>query len=252
VITLFNEVLDWVELDRSRRATLSLKVLQAEERERERLGRALYAGTAQTLAGVLVRMRVAARTTDADQNAAILEEVRGEVASALDEIRRMARRLHPPELAEIGVGAALEAHARHLVEGSPIQMSFEGRVPEGGLSPDARLVLLRVVQEALSNAVLHSGGSRVHTRFQSTPEGFLTEVVDNGRGFNLDRPQLFSGSGGLGLLGMRERAAYVSAALAVDSGGGAGTRIRLLIPWSGEPSTGASLVAKVPPLSGMR
>jgi two-component system sensor histidine kinase UhpB len=229
VIDLFNQVLDWAESDRLRHTELSLRVLQAEEREREQLGRALYAGTAQTLAGVLVRMRLVKRLRDVEQGIALLEEVREEVARALDEVRDMARRLHPPELSELGVVPALEAHARHLTEDHPMRVLFEGEVHAQHLSPDARLVLFRIVQEAISNAVLHSGGTRLRICFQSTRVGFLTEVEDDGHGFNPDRT-LFSGEGGLGLLGMRERAGYVSATLTIDSDAATGTRVRLLIP----------------------
>jgi two-component system, NarL family, sensor histidine kinase UhpB len=231
VIELFNQVLDWAEADRARRTELSLRVLQAEERERERLGRELFAGTAQTLAGVLVRMRVVKRIRDVQQGVALLEEVRTEVAHALEDVRRMARRLHPPELSEIGVAAALEAHARYLAEDHGMRVYFRGRIPESRLSREADLVLFRIVQEAISNAVLHSGGSRVCVSFESTADGLVAEVEDDGSGFDPDR-NLFSGAGGLGLLGMRERAGYVSATLEVDSTPGEGTRVRLAIPWT--------------------
>lgn len=231
LIRLFNHVLDGVEAYRTRRRELSLRVLQAEERERERVAHELYAGTAQTLAGVLVRMRVANRIRDPSQAVAVLDEVRDEVAGALEEIRAMARQLRPPELDELGVRAALEAHARYLTEGRRITVAFRGRIPETCLSEDAGLALFRIVQEALSNAVLHSGGSTVQVSFLPSERGMVGEVLDDGQGFDPDRT-LFSGSGGFGLLGMRERAGYVSGSLSVDSGPGEGTRVRVVIPWS--------------------
>jgi two-component system sensor histidine kinase UhpB len=231
VIELFNGVLDWAEADRARRTELSLRVLQAEERERERLGRELYAGIAQTLAGVLVRMRLVKRIQDVDQGIALLEEVREEVASALEDVRRLARRLHPPELAEIGVAAALEAHARYLGEDHGTRVSFEGEIPESRLTPYAGLVLFRILQEALANAVLHSGASQVRVSFASAPEALVAVVEDDGTGFDPGRA-LLSGEGGLGLLGMRERAGYVSGRFDVESAPGEGTRVRLAVPWA--------------------
>lgn len=229
VVELFNQMLDWIEADRERRTELSLRVLQAEERERERLGRELYGCTAQTLAGVLVRLSVAERTGDVCSGGAALREVRGEVASALDDIRRMARRLHPPELAELGAQAALEAHGRHLAEEHGMPVRFLGTLRQAALSPDAALVLFRIVQEAVSNAVLHSGASCVQVRFETTGKGTVAEVADDGCGFDPDR-RLLTGEGGLGLLGMRERAGYVSADLEVVSAPGAGTTVRLTVP----------------------
>lgn len=233
VIDLFNGVLDWAEADRARRTRRSLRVLQAEERERERLGRELYAGIAQTLAGVLVRMRLVKRIQDVDQGVALLEEVREEIAGALEEVRRMARRLHPPELGELGVAAALEAHARHLGEEHGVRVTFEGRVPESRIGPDAALALFRILQEALANAVLHSGAPEVRVSFTASPGGLVAVVRDDGIGFDPDRV-LAAGRGGLGLSGMRERAGYVSATFDVQSAPGAGTRVRLEIPWSDE------------------
>lgn len=233
VIQLFNEVLDVIEADRARRTELSLRVLQAEERERERVARELYAGVAQTLAGVLVRMRMVDRIRELRQGISVLEEVRDEVARALDEVRLVARQLRPPELDELGVLAALEAHARHLTDDGRTRVCFEGNVPEDSLSADGSLALFRIVQEALSNAILHAGGMRVRVSFTPTWRGLLTEIADDGRGFDTDRA-LLAGSGGLGLLGMRERAGYVGGTLSVESAPGDGARVLLLVPWAAE------------------
>ena len=239
LISLFNHVLDGIEAYRERGKELAVRVLQAEERERELLAHELYSGAAQTLAGVLVRLRLAARTDGAGSGggaAAVTattteDEVRDEVARALDEIRAIARRLRPPELDELGVRAALEAHARYLTEGRRMRVSFHGDIDETRLSRESGLALFRIAQEALSNAALHSGGSSVTVSFQPTERGLVTDIVDDGCGFDPDR-RLFSGSGGLGLLSMRERAGYVSGSLAVESGPGDGTRVRVMIPWT--------------------
>lgn len=230
LVRLFNHVLDGVEAYRARRQELALRVLQAEERERERVAHELYAGTAQTLAGVLVRLRVAERIQDPDRLVASVAEVRDEVARALDEIRGVARQLRPPELDELGVRSALEAHGRYLTDGRRIRIVFRGRIPESCLSRDASLALFRIVQEALSNAVLHSGGSAVVVSFRSDERGVLADVTDDGCGFDPERT-LLTGSGGFGLLGMRERAGYVGGTLSVDSKPAGGTHVRVMVPW---------------------
>lgn len=235
LIQVFNRMLDSVETAQVRQQELALRVLQAEERERARLAHELYSGTAQTLAGVLVRLRLAGRSsTDGDTEPAEVafpEEIRREIAQALDEIRDIARRLRPPELDDLGVRPALEAHARTLAGGRSPAVVFHGSIRESTLSRDAALALFRIVQEAITNAVLHSGGSRVEVSFKPRPDGLLAEVSDDGRGFEVR--DLFTGTDpNLGVTGMRERAVYVGGTFSIDSAAGEGTRVRTVVPWS--------------------
>lgn len=232
-----NEMLDAVTVSRRRQRELSRRVLEAEERERERIAHELYAGTAQTLAAVLVRLRIVAREAAADADREGIEAITDEVRHALEEIRSVARRLRPPELDELGVRAALEAHARGLADTYGLRIDFHGQVPEACLSDDARLALFRVVQEGLSNAALHAHASHVHTRFVRAADALVVEVEDDGSGFDADDPALLApGDGaGLGLPGMIERAGYAGGSLVLDSEPGRGTRLRLLLPWASPP-----------------
>lgn len=236
LIGVFNRMLDGIQSAHERQQELSLRVLQAEERERARIAHELYAGTAQTLAGVLVRLQLASRLRERrgldapDPDLDCSEEIREEIAVALNEIRAVARRLRPPELDELGVRPALEAHARTLTEGRSLAVRIHGIIPEGALSRDGALALFRITQEAVTNAALHSGATRVDVTFSRRAEGLLAEVVDDGRGF--DVRELFTGTEpNLGVTGMRERAVYVGGSFSIDSHPGDGTRVRALVPW---------------------
>lgn len=229
---VLNDMLDAVALAREQQRAMSHRVVLAEERERERIAGEIYAGTAQTLAGVLVRLQIVVRRCEGNDRQA-LEELATEVRSALEEVRAFARRLRPPELDELGVRPALEAHARGLASPGGPAIDFLGDVPESRLSHDARLALFRVVQEALTNAVRHSGASRVTVRFDATPSCLEALVEDDGRGFDPDAPWTGT-SPRLGLLTMTERAGYAEGIFSLDSAPGSGTRIRLALPWSGE------------------
>lgn len=235
LISIFNRMLDSVESAHDRQQELALRVLQSEERERGRIAHELYQGTAQTLAGILVRLRLADRAAEASpggNDGEIMAEVREEVALALDEIRAMARRLRPPELDELGIGPALDAHIRTLTEGREVNVKVRGRVPEESLHRHAALALFRIAQEAVSNAVLHSGGRTVSVVFSPREAGLLTEIIDDGTGF--DVRDLFTGTEpNLGVTGMRERAVYVGGTFSIDSAPGGGTRVRVWVPWSG-------------------
>jgi two-component system sensor histidine kinase UhpB len=223
---VFNDMLDTLSANRTRQIELARRVLESEERERQRIAHELYSGTAQTLAGVLVRLRIAERhlTSGADGS---MHEIREEVVSALEEIRGVARRLRPPELDELGVRVALEAHARSLNERNRIGIHFEGTVPP--LSRESSLALFRIGQEAISNVVLHSGAENLRIRFSSEGDVVVAEFEDDGHGFDLGAALARTGES-LGLFGMHERAGYVQGELSLESGPGRGTRVRVVIP----------------------
>lgn len=226
VTEIFNEMLDSLSVNRARQRELARRVLESEERERQRIAHELYSGTAQTLAGVLVRLRIAERHLSSSANGSI-NEIREEVVSALEEIRGVARRLRPPELDELGVRAALEAHARSMTQGRRMDVRFEGSVPS--LSRESSLALFRIVQEAITNAVLHSGADTVTVRISHDPQAVTAEVTDDGCG--LDVPAVLAQSGqSLGLFGMHERAGYVQGELSLESGPGRGTRVKVVLP----------------------
>lgn len=246
---VLNEMLESIRTARERQHDLSLRVLQGEERERQRLADEIYSGIAQTLATVLVRLRIAARQGMLDPEE-LCEEVRGAVAEALEEVRAVARRLRPPELDELGVRAALEAHARHLGEGTGTAVRFSGDVSRNWLPPEASLALFRILQEAVTNAFRHARAKGIQVTFRPMREGLWAEVRDDGRGFD---PALVSATGGgLGILGMQERARWVSGTLRIDSEPGCGSIVSVLLPWkepaeSGEDRTSAPTSAPVGP-----
>lgn len=250
LIWVFNRMLDGVQAANERQQALALRVLQAEERERARIAHELYAGTAQTLAGVLVRLRVSGRLAAEGQeghngSSRLPDEIRQQVVHALDEIRAMARRLRPPELDELGVRPALEAHARSLSEGRDLSFRIKGHIPESQLSRDTALALFRVTQEAMTNAALHSGAQVVKVGFSSREAGLLAEVSDDGCGF--DVRDLFTGTApNLGVTGMRERAVYVGGTFSIDSVPDGGTRVRVLVPWKGSEPDAESHGSEAP------
>lgn len=229
LIVLFNEMLDAVQMGRSRQQELARTVVDAEEHERERIASDLYSGPAQTLASVLVQMRVARRRGQAALDAPrVANELRDEVATALDEIRTLARRLQPPELSDLGVRAALEAHARAVTEGVPVQVRVRGREPDG-LDHDTALVLFRILQEAVTNAARHARAESIDVVFRSRPGHLVAEVLDDGVGF--DPPRAGASPTTSGITRMRERAAYAGGLLDLQSAPGAGTRVRIDLPW---------------------
>jgi two-component system, NarL family, sensor histidine kinase DevS len=199
-------------------------VLAAEE-ERRRIARELHDDTAQRLAALILRLRFFERTTDPGDLELAVGEFREELHEVVKGIGRIARGLRPPELEDVGLGAALRAHVRERVPPGKVILEL---ADEGGrLTLDVALAAYRIAQEALSNALKHSGASRVVLRTGDESGHFVLEVEDDGRGF--DPRRIEDPGAGLGLVGMEERAGAVGGTIHMASGLGEGTRVRFQV-----------------------
>ncbi|HET9949006.1 MAG TPA: PAS domain-containing sensor histidine kinase [Longimicrobiales bacterium] len=228
VICAIRDVTDYRRLQ-----SFSGSALRATEEERQRIARELHDDTAQRLATLLLRVRRLAEEPDAGTRAALLEEVRGEIVDAAEGVKRMARGLRPPEIEELGLVHAITAHARALREGAGFRVHTALDPVDPHLDATAKLVLYRIVQEALSNARRHSGADSAHVRLFLENERVVAEITDEGRGF-VPANAFDADGGGLGLAGMRERAAMMNGHVTIDSAPGKGTRVRVTVPCNAE------------------
>jgi PAS domain S-box-containing protein len=214
---------------RKRLRDFGVAALEAAEGERKRIARELHDDTAQRLSALLLRLRILEREA-ADRGVALgLEGFREELAACGEGVRRIARGLRPPELEDAGLVAALRAHARTLRDGSGIGVEVDSDPVDDLLDPNGRLVLYRVVQEALSNVVRHSGAATARVALRRVDDSVVTTVSDDGRGFTVGTASTTIG-GGLGILGMQERAAVVGGRVMIESDRGQGTRVTVVLP----------------------
>lgn len=231
-----NAMLDRLDEHGARLRALSSQIIKAQEEERLRIARELHDETAQALASLLVRQRVAERSPDPESLQRTMADLRVLTSEALEGVRRMALELRPTMLDDLGLVAAVEAFARQFSHRTAVPVEVRmSRRPER-LPPEVELVAFRVIQEALSNVARHSGASRAEVRLDASPGLFSVSVADDGHGFELETA-LDSRQRSLGLFGMRERAALVGGRLSLDSAPGRGTRVRLEIPAEGTEVT---------------
>jgi len=216
--------------ERARLRAFGAGALHAAEDERLRIARDLHDDTAQRLAALLVRLRVA-RGADGEARERLLEALHGEILETADAVRRIARGLRPPSLDEVGFEAAIRTLARSIREahGLRVEVETDPDMEETPLRPDAELALYRIVQEALSNVVRHAGATRVRVFLERSDERMVVTIEDDGRGFE-PREQSDPGGRGLGLLGMAERARYLGGRVRIESASGAGTRVTIEVP----------------------
>lgn len=234
LIRVFNGMLDSLAEYRSRLRGLTARTLEASEEERKRIADRLQEDTAQRLAALLVRLQVARRTEDPRRRDEELDALREEAVAALEFVRRTARELHPPELADIGLERALRAYARQLTEiagpAAP-RVEFDLEPVDDALEARRRVVLYRILQEALRNALQHADAARVDVEVRRDGDLLRAVVRDDGRGLPPDR----SGrpGDGYGLLAMRERALHAGGRLRVTSRAGGGTKVHVELPLLG-------------------
>lgn len=215
--------------DRRRLQEFGAGTVRAAEEERRRIARELHDDTAQRLAGLLIRLRLARRARDPEERDRLLDEVREEVLASAEAVRRIARGLRPPALEDAGLGTALYGHVRQRLESSALEASVEIEPVEDRLDEESKLAVYRIVQEALSNVVRHAEAETVRIRVYGKDGHVVAEVVDDGRGFAI--PESVDGlDGGLGIVGMRERAAIAGGELELESVPGRGTTVRVRIP----------------------
>jgi len=216
----FNEMADRLEAERrvSTRAAL-----EGREAERRSVARELHDEVGQTLTALLAQLERTARRARPELQAELAEAQ--EVARAsLEDVRRVVTRLRPDTLEDLGLVSALRALSSRisLQTGLRIVTDLDPHLP--ALDQEAELVVYRIAQEALTNAVRHANASRVNLRLGCQDGGVTLLVTDDGRGLH---PSEESASG---IRGMRERALLVGGRLRVSSRPEGGVEIRLDVP----------------------
>ena len=195
------------------------------------MARDLHDEVNQSLTGVLLRLE-AARAAAPPELEAELDETKVLAHQAMDELLAVARQLRPTALDDLGLRAAIAGQIEHLgVTGIKTEFTSEGDL--GDLDPDTQLVIYRVSQESIGNAVRHSQANRITVGLNRRSARVELTVTDDGTGFSFDES-----NSGLGLGGMRERALLVGGELDVQSRPGEGTTVRLVVPDQETPSDG--------------
>lgn len=231
LITAFNTMLDRLE---DERATSSARALSAQEAERRRVAQELHDEVGQTLTAVLLDLERVARQAPPALREQV-HEVQENTRAGLDEVRRIARRLRPGVLDELGLTRALKSLTGEFTgPGLTVRHHLDADLPALGRARE--LVLYRVAQESLTNTARHAHACRADLALRRTPTGVELCVRDDGRGIGA-APE------GAGLRGMRERALLVGADLTVRPGPDGGTEVLLAVP---APDTGTEILPAVP------
>jgi signal transduction histidine kinase len=206
--------------------------------ERSRLAGDLHDAVSQKLFSLRARARAAAVLAGRDpaRAAAEMEAVAQLGAEAHAELRAVIDGLAPPELGEAGLAESLRRYAVLAGRAHGVEVGFRA-IELPPLDEQQEAALYRVAQEALHNALRHSGAGRITVALSRSPRRVILEVADDGNGFAPGAPE------GLGFASMRGRAEAAGGTLTIRSAPGAGTTIRLAVPLRrppARPSTGVT------------
>jgi signal transduction histidine kinase len=229
------------------RAELLHRTVKAQESERQRIARELHDETGQTLTALGMGLRAVSDTLQTNPEKALtqtrrLEEV---AAGGIEQLQRLVSGLHPPQLDDLGLMAALRWYVNEMqtLYGLPIELSKTGKGNLQDIPSELRIVLFRIAQEAVTNIVRHAYANHAAIKLdQSEPQIHLT-IEDDGVGFDINsiikdeanRPHW-------GLLGMQERAFLVGGRCEIYSTPGKGACVEVIIPWEmkNEPDSPAT------------
>ena len=215
---VFNDMLDRLETERRESGR---RALAAQEAERKRIAQELHDEVGQALTAVLLQLQDLAARVPPELEQRIRDAQEG-ARGSLEDVRAVARHLRPEALDDLGLTSALTALSTRLARGSGVRIERRIARELPPLDPEEELVLYRIAQESLTNALRHARARRIELTLEGR-NGVVLSVRDDGRGLDGAAP-------GHGIRGMRERALLVGGRLSVGDAPGSGTEIRLELP----------------------
>ena len=212
-------------------ADLNMRIMEAQEAERSRLGQEIHDGPAQALSNAIFQVDYIERVLDTDTTLAYAELglLRDLLRRELGDVRAFITQLRPPMLDEVGLDGAISQAAENVRALAGLTVTLAFGAPTSALTDGQRTVALRVAQEALQNVRKHAGATWVAVATQVEDGEWVLEVRDDGRGFDIGAVAA-RGRRNFGLQFMRERAELIGARLDVRSRPEGGTVVRLAIP----------------------
>jgi signal transduction histidine kinase len=207
---------------------LAAQLITAQEEERRRVSRELHDSLCQKLASLafdVENLAVALPSPAATRTR--LRKLRERAIKVSEEARHIAYELHPSVLDDLGLVVSLQSLCDEFSKAEKIQVEFAaGKLPDL-ISQQVASGLYRIAQESLQNVAKHAKARHLSVALEVHDGALVLSLTDDGVGFV---PQAVKGKGGLGLVGIGERARIIGGALSIGSKPGNGTRISVRVP----------------------
>ncbi|MCC6456005.1 MAG: PAS domain S-box protein [Caldilineaceae bacterium] len=227
------------EIEERKQAEIALtevrqRLSQSQETERLLLARELHDGPLQEVIGMAFDLLLLAQTLEDQEQVAKVTAISEAVQKTARHLRLMAQTLRPPVLAHLGLAAAVRAHIKQIqdIKEKPV-LTLVCSEENWSMPEETSLALLRIVQQAIQNALQHADAERIEIRLSFDETWLHLEIEDDGRGFTKPYNRVkFARDGHLGVVGMAERAEAIRGQFDVLSKPGQGTCIRITLPRS--------------------
>src|SRR5215831_16512361 len=207
---------------------MSRKLIESQEQERARIGRELHDDINQRLA--LLALELEQLQENPSEIQPRVKELRRQMAEVSNDVQALSHDLHSSKLEYLGVVAGMKSWCKEFAERQKIEIEFRSDV-SSVLPLAVGLSLFRVLQEALNNAIKHSGVKRIEMQLREDSGEIHLVISDLGRGFDVEAA---SQGKGLGLTSMRERVRLVNGTISIESKPMGGTTIHVRVPLGSE------------------
>lgn len=221
------------EQDRLIQKELGGRLISAQEEERRRIARELHDDISQKLALLSMELGRAPVSGSPEATKEHLEEIKRHCSQIAYDVQSLSHKLHSSKLDYLGMVPAIRSFCNDFAQQYDVSIEFKDRNVPTHLPKDISLCLFRVVQEALHNAVKHSGVSQFTVEVSATANEVQLMVRDPGTGFDLEEAKR---SQGLGLMSLQERIHLVHGRFHLESRPGAGTTIVAAVPMIAKPA----------------
>lgn len=213
------------DLEREKQLSATQSLLRGQEEERNRMARDLHDGLGGLLSGVKLQLgAMKGNLILSEEMGRTFNNALNKLDESINEMRRVAHNMMPEALLKLGLQQALQDYCDGLSESGNFRITGEFHGLEKRLDASTEVVVYRIVQELLNNAVKHSGADQILAQVMRQEQALTITVEDNGKGYELDDPDSKVGAG---LRNIRSRVDYLKGQLDIQSIPGKGTSIHI-------------------------
>lgn len=222
--------------DLQKKEILGVRVITAQEEERQRISRDIHDGPAQSLTNILIKCEICEKLFDIDLERAKeeIKDLKNLARDSLKELREIIFDLRPMSLDDLGLVPTLEQYTAKFQRDTQINVKLNLYSNEVEIDPVIEVVAFRIIQEALNNIKKHSQGTKCSIELSIENNKLVGTIKDNGIGFDLEEAnkpkQNLKYDSGFGIYSMRQRAELLKGKVNIETEQGKGTAVKFEIP----------------------